>query len=268
MWLNGPGFLQRSEESIHRNTVFLLLDPENDKEIRTDVIVQKTQLSETPLINRFRKFGSLITLVRAIAHLKQFMKSFKAKRKMTHLSEPKKLNPQIMKEAETVIVKETQRNFYLEDIDALDALRRKCQINKTSNLVQLNPFLDSDGTLRVGGRLKNAYLSQTETNPIILPGQSHLAKLMIRSCHEKVFHQGRHITEALFYQVVTGLQDVNDWCRHSYISASPAGSCVERNNFNSWPIYQNRLMVGPSFMNVDLDVFGPWQVMTRKTRAE
>lgn len=164
MWLNGPEFLQSSEECNHRNTVFPLLDHENDKKIRTDVIVQKTQLAETPLINRIRKFGSLITLVRAIAHLKQFIKSFKDKREMTHLSEPKKLNPQIMQEAETFIVKETQRNFYLEDIDAL---RRKCQINKNSNLVQLNPFLDSDGTLRVGGRLKNAYLSQTETNPII-----------------------------------------------------------------------------------------------------
>lgn len=160
IWLNGPEFLQSSEECIHCNTVFPLLDPENDREIRTDFIVQRTQLAESPLINRFRKFGSLITLVRVIAHLKQFIKSFKAKREMTQLSEPKKLNPQIMKEAETFIVKETQRNFYLEDIDAL---QRKCQINKNSNLVQLNSFLDSDGTLRVGGRLKNAYLSQTDT---------------------------------------------------------------------------------------------------------
>lgn len=104
-------------------------------------------------MNRFRKFGSLITLVRSIAHLKQFIKSFEAKREMTHLSKPKKLNPQILGEAESFIVKETQRNFYLEDIDAL---QRKCQINKNSNLVQLNPFLDSDGTLRVGGHLKNS----------------------------------------------------------------------------------------------------------------
>lgn len=112
MWLNGPEFLQSSEECIHRNTVLPLVDSENDKEIRTDVIVQKTQLTETPLINRFRKFGSLITLVRAIANLKQFIKSFKAKREKTHLSEPKNLNPQIMKEAETFIVKETQRIFF------------------------------------------------------------------------------------------------------------------------------------------------------------
>lgn len=90
-WLNGPVFLQSSEECIHCNTVFPLLDPEYNKEVRTDVIVQKTQLAETPLINRFRE--------------------------MTHLSEPKKLNPQIMKEAETFIVKKTQRNVCLDDID-------------------------------------------------------------------------------------------------------------------------------------------------------
>lgn len=83
--------MQSSEECIHCNTVFPLLDPEYNKEVRTDVIVQKTQLAETPLINRFRE--------------------------MTHLSEPKKLNPQIMKEAETFIVKKTQRNVCLDDID-------------------------------------------------------------------------------------------------------------------------------------------------------
>lgn len=31
MWLNGPKFLQSSEEYIAYNTVFPLLDPENDK---------------------------------------------------------------------------------------------------------------------------------------------------------------------------------------------------------------------------------------------
>lgn len=63
--------------------------------------------------------------------------------------------------------------------------------------------------------------------------------------------------------MATGLQDVNDWCRHSYISASPAGSCVERNIMANLP--KDRLMVGPLFEG--LDVFGPWQVMTRKTRG-
>lgn len=180
MWLNGHKFLRSSKECIHCNTVFSLLDPENDKEIRTEVIVKKTQLAKTPLINIFINCGSLITIVRVIAHLKQFIMLFKAKREMMHLSESKNLKPQIMKEAETFIVKENKRHFYLEDIDASD---RKSQTYKNSNLVQLNSFLNSYGTLRVGGRLQNVYLCQTEKNPTILPGQFHLAKLMMFSCH-------------------------------------------------------------------------------------
>lgn len=109
---------------------------------------------------------------------------------MMHLPESKNLKPQIMKEAETFIVKgnqRNQRNFYLEDIDASE---RKSQIYKNSNLVQMNSFLNSYGTLRVGGRLQNVYLSQTEKNPTILPGQFHLAKLMMFSCHERYSIRG------------------------------------------------------------------------------
>ncbi|XP_062611017.1 uncharacterized protein LOC134272834, partial [Saccostrea cucullata] len=266
MWLNGPKFLQNSEDHIQYTTVFRLLDPEPDKEIRPEVVVQKTQLNEsTPLINRFTKFGSWISLVRAIARLKQFVKSFKARKEKTHSSELKTLNPQIMKEAETFIVKETQRNFYPED---LDALRRKCQMNKNSNIIPLNPFLDCDGTIRVGGRLKNAYLSQNELHPIILPGRSYVAKLIVLSCHEKVFHQGRHITEG----AVRSSGYWNTGCKR--LVSSLIYRCVTCRKLRWKEQHQlmadlpkDRLMVGAPFLNIGVDVFGPWQVVTRKTRG-
>jgi hypothetical protein len=47
----------------------------------------------------------------------------------------------------------------------------------------------------MGGRLKNACLSLKKYQIIILPGRSHVAKLIGLSCHQKVFHQGRHLTE-------------------------------------------------------------------------
>ena len=192
MWLNGPKFLHSSEENVQCTTVFPLLEPDNDKELRTNIVVQRTQLNEeTPLVNRFTKFRNWSSLIRAIARLRLFVKSFKARCQQTQILVPMILDLQTIKEAENFIIRVIQTLFYLED---LEALQKNCQINRKSNLIQLNPFVDSDGILRVGGRLKYAYISQKESQPFILPGRSHVARLIVLSCHEKVVHQGGHIT--------------------------------------------------------------------------
>jgi hypothetical protein len=73
MWLYGPNFLQIGEEYIQCTTVFPLIDPDNDMEIRSEVVVQKTHLDEnderTSLVYTFTKFGRWLSLVRTIARL-------------------------------------------------------------------------------------------------------------------------------------------------------------------------------------------------------
>ena len=51
------------------------------------------------------------------------------------------------------------------------------------------------GLLRVGGRLSNAGMETGEKTPIIIPGNSYIAPLLVRHFHELVQHQGRHFTE-------------------------------------------------------------------------
>lgn len=46
MWLNGPKFLHSSEKNIQCTAVFPLLDSDNDKELRPNIVLQKTQLNE------------------------------------------------------------------------------------------------------------------------------------------------------------------------------------------------------------------------------
>ena len=63
-----------------------------------------------------------------------------------------------------------------------------------SSLRKLDPYVDFDGVMRVGGRLNKGQLSEDEKNPIIIPSQHHVAKLIIEFYHRKSKHQGRHIT--------------------------------------------------------------------------
>ncbi len=66
---------------------------------------------------------------------------------------------------------------------------------KSSPLHTLDPFIDEQGLLRVGGRLHRSSLNQSEKTPLIIPGKHHIATLLIRHHHERIHHQGRHFTE-------------------------------------------------------------------------
>jgi len=64
---------------------------------------------------------------------------------------------------------------------------------KGSQLYRLDPFLDSNGILRVGGRLRRAEMEYGEKHPIVLPKNHHVSQLVARHYHLQVHHQGRQI---------------------------------------------------------------------------
>jgi len=68
-------------------------------------------------------------------------------------------------------------------------------VDKTSSLRSLNPFLDAEGILRVGGRLENAQLlNHDQKHPMILPYKSHITELIIRYAHHETLHGGNQLT--------------------------------------------------------------------------
>ncbi|XP_075161620.1 uncharacterized protein LOC142234376 [Haematobia irritans] len=57
-----------------------------------------------------------------------------------------------------------------------------------SSLCPLNPFMDSNGILRVNGRLANSFLPYRERYPIILPGNSLYSHLYLSELHKFLGH--------------------------------------------------------------------------------
>jgi len=55
----------------------------------------------------------------------------------------------------------------------------------------LNPFLDQEEIIRVGGRLNNAEnMHRDKKNPIVLPANAHFTKLVFNHEHVKLLHAG------------------------------------------------------------------------------
>ena len=66
-------------------------------------------------------------------------------------------------------------------------------MKKKSCLHKLDPFLDENGILRVGGRIKLSSLSYKLKYPIFLPKKGQATELILCPYHQLVEHQGRVI---------------------------------------------------------------------------
>ena len=126
-------------------------------------------------------------------------------------------------------------------------------------MYQLDPVLDQNGLLRVGGRLgKSRVFPEDFKHPVILPKKSFVVDLVIRDAHERVGHSGRGITLVALrskYWII----NANSVVRH-FIS-----KCVTRRRLRAViseqkmaDLPKERLSPAPPFTYCGVDFFGPF----------
>ncbi|XP_055601798.1 uncharacterized protein LOC129750780 [Uranotaenia lowii] len=81
----------------------------------------------------------------------------------------------------------TQWRYYEKEMSCLTTNKL---IPSSSTLLTLNPFVDSDGLMRVRGRIQAAGVSYDQQHPIILPPKSNLTLTIIRHYHTINLHVG------------------------------------------------------------------------------
>ena len=62
---------------------------------------------------------------------------------------------------------------------------------KKGMLSRMDPFVDDDRIIRVGGRITNSTLLWKLKHPVIMPKKHRVSSLLIRHSHEKIQHGGR-----------------------------------------------------------------------------
>lgn len=106
--------------------------------------------------------------------------------------------------AEKEIVKNVQEQAFKSELTILQSMKedavipnkRSKKLKKASTLSRLDPFIDCDGIMRVGGRLRHAELPDNVKHPYILPKKGHVTDLVICYHHHRIHHQGRGMTLA------------------------------------------------------------------------
>ncbi|XP_041850910.1 uncharacterized protein LOC121646099 isoform X1 [Melanotaenia boesemani] len=179
-WFTGPDFLWEKTipPALEVITEISLGDPEV-KRAQTLNVQTKEDLN---LSQRLIKFSSWYKTIQAVARLLRRVRGDKSASHST---------VQEREDAQCVILKDLQRQVYTEEIRLLS---KGTQLPSRSKLYRMDVFLDRDGILKVGGRLKNASMPASQKHPVIIPRDHHITKMIIAHSHEQVQHQGKGFT--------------------------------------------------------------------------
>ncbi|XP_026113195.1 uncharacterized protein LOC113091779 [Carassius auratus] len=268
-WFSGPEFLRECDPiGCSLGESYGLVKAEEDVEIRPQVNTLATNVKEDLLgSSRFERFSSWRSLVRAITTLTHIANSFSHSPdtlcRKWHLCT--KTSGVEISQAKATIVKTVQREVYQEEFESLTKFGK---VSQRSTLLRLDPFVDNEGLLRVGGRIHCADISDLEKHPLIIPPNHHVTGLLIQHYHDQVAHQGRHFTEGAIRSaglwIVSGKRSVSNII-HKCVLCKKLRGKMESQKMSALP--SDRVSVDPPFTHTGLDVFGPFTVVTRKTRG-
>ncbi|XP_018396685.1 PREDICTED: uncharacterized protein LOC108774934, partial [Cyphomyrmex costatus] len=184
-WWNGPTWLSQSTTMWPQRPAPHSQEKDLEEHtIKVHAVVIKPK-SEWDLLSRY---SNLTKLYRITATCQRAISRF---RRVPPSAFMPTLTTQELETARNFWVKTTQRMFFSNEIQSLSNGQ---PISRSSHIVRLTPFLDASGLLRVGGRLQQSHLFETEKHPLILPKESALTPLIISHAHNQTLHGGTQVT--------------------------------------------------------------------------
>ena len=136
-------------------------------------------LSSLNIINALEKTSSWEKTKRIIMAV-----IMKYKETLLNLAEERKENTDgptvdmnLLLKGETAVIKLCQRRGFQKKISTLEKGRA---ISSQSSIFKLDPFLDNDGVLRVGGRIIKANLDYHLQHHVLLPKEGHITLAIMK----------------------------------------------------------------------------------------
>jgi hypothetical protein len=241
--------LQTSEQ--YWPTSLTTMNDQNVPEQKSTTISLAIQTIDNEF-NLIFKFSTYNKLKRVTAYLRRFINNCKSKKDQRSIGP---LVPAELANSETTIIKIIQNTEFKQEIQELV---RNQQIHKSSNLLSLNPFLDNDNILRVGGRIRHSNVNLDQKHPIVIPGSHHVTKLIIEQEHKRLMHAGTGATLSAIrckYWPVSGRNSVRQVLRRCI-------SCYRTNPKAMTPVMGNlpacRLQPCSPFIKSGVDYAGPF----------
>ena len=253
LWQEGPTFLRQHKDiwSSHRVSNDI---PDDNPEVKIKPTVVLCTESTIHPIDKICNYFSNWTKVK---HTVAWMLKIKTRLKtpMTHLDGS--LSTSDIRAAETLIIGHVQKESFKDDLGRISSDRK---ISTHSSLKKLDPHINQDGLIVVGGRILHSSLQSNAKQPIILPYDHIISKLITRNIHDRC-HLGREWILSLLrkkYWIIKARSLV-------YKMSSDCITC--KRMFSSTCTQKMANLPAPrvdfdkaAFENVSVDCFGPFYV--------
>ncbi|XP_055604176.1 uncharacterized protein LOC129752418 [Uranotaenia lowii] len=203
-----------------------------------------------------RYYPDLRMLSRVTARLRRiFVREFKVSTCLVPLETNQALQ---------ILIRHTQRKGFPNDLESLELGK---ELKNQSSLLQLKPFLDDDGIVRVGGRLNHSCLTYDEKHPILLPRSSILTAYILHSEHINNHHCGPQTLLAISrrrYWIICGTSAARKTYRQCVVCAR---SKPVPNSQMMGQLPQERVTPQPTFAVTGVDYAGPVCLVGRRARG-
>lgn len=209
----------------------------------------------------FERYSNLNRLKRSFAYLLRFITNC---RKPASERICSTLSLEEIEDSFEILIRMSQKMSFSVDYERL---KNKKHLRNNSSILSLNPFIDENQIIRVGGRIHNSEFAYSKKHPILLSHSHHLTKLILEHEHRHLLHAGpqlllSHIREQFW--VTCGRSAVR------YI----VKRCVRCSRFMAkgvQPIMGNlpaaRIVPSFPFSTVGVDYAGPLLIKDRRGRG-
>lgn len=262
LWWQGPNFLSAAQKNWphDRHISHFTRAPQETPEYRTKKPVALTaQQNSNILSDAIKRYSSFSKLVNIIGFCLRFISNLRPSAQKQTGS----LTSNERERSRNLLIKTAQRESFPEE---LQNLKHSKPVKFASKLISLNPFIDKDEIIRVGGRLKHASISHNRKHPIILPANHHLTQLIIEYEHIRNLHPGPQATLSHVranYWPLKGKQSVRKFTRKCI-------KCFRANPKSINPLMGDlpefRLNPSRPFTRCGVDYCGPFQLKDGKYR--
>lgn len=186
-WWEGPPYL-RLDESQWPQSPQTKPDLPEIKSLKT--IINNSENNDNMQIIKFENYSSSLRLKRIIGYIYRFIHNTRNKNNKNIGS----LKDDELKQSLTYLIKISQIQSFSHELNLI----KKDKKLTSSSILQLSPFIDDSGVLRVGGRLNNTDFNFEKKHPVLLDGKHHFTKLLMRAEHLRLLHAGPQLLLASF----------------------------------------------------------------------
>ncbi|XP_072160829.1 uncharacterized protein [Bemisia tabaci] len=257
LWWHGPKWLQEPEEKWPKLSPF---DPESKAEIidkLPDIVTLVQNKHESWEETFLKSFSGFVPLLRTTVWMLRFIHNTR------HPTQKRtgQISSAELQEARHWWIKIIQGKEFKAEIRTLSEKKES-----PASLCKLRPFLDEQGLLRVGGRLRHSDMSYDFKFPILLPKNHHFTQLVIDYYHDMTLHGGPSSTLAAINQrfwIINGRAVVRSKLQKCIqcFKVRPKFTQPLMGDLPKW-----RVQAAYPFLNTACDYGGPFQVKENKLR--